>query len=349
VTAEDGQQLVVELLGPVRAWRGGQELDLGAPRRRSVLGLLALRPNRAVSRDELIDGMWGDDPPLSSVNALHVYVAGLRVALEPDRAHRAPGRILLASGPGYLLRLEPGQLDTEIFGRHLHAASALRAAGDLAGAAASLDAALLLWKAAPLAGIPGPGVEIGRVRLVEQRLTAIEERIEVMLALGQHAEAAAQLAGLVREHPLRERFRSQLMLALYRCGRQGDALAAFAEARCVLVEELGIEPGTELRHLHQRILAADAGLDNALGTAGGVTLRDGSSPGGPEQQRPVPARLPADVAAFTGRAEELAELDRLMATALGRADVRGGVAGVTGESGVRAGGRLPPAGTGSLP
>jgi DNA-binding SARP family transcriptional activator len=208
-------------------------------------------------------------------------VAGLRVALEPDRAHRAPGRILLASGPGYLLRLEPGQLDTEIFGRHLNAASALRAAGDLAGAAASLDAALLLWKAAPLAGIPGPGVEIGRVRLVEQRLTAIEERIEVMLALGQHAAAAAQLAGLVREHPLRERFRSQLMLALYRCGRQGDALAAFAEARCVLVEEPGIEPGTELRHLHQRILAADAGLDNALRTAGGVTLRDGSSPGGP--------------------------------------------------------------------
>jgi DNA-binding SARP family transcriptional activator/Tfp pilus assembly protein PilF len=331
VTAEDGQQLVLELLGPVRAWRGGQELDLGAPRRRSVLGLLALRPNRVVSRDELIDGMWGDDPPLSSVNALHVYVAGLRVALEPDRAPRAPGRILLASGPGYLLRLESGQLDTEIFGRHLNAASALRAAGDLAGAAASLDAALLLWKAAPLAGIPGPGAEIGRVRLIEQRLTAIEERIEVILALGQHAEAAAQLAGLVREHPLRERFRSQLMLALYRCGRQGDALAAFAEARCVLVEELGIEPGTELRQLHQRILAADAGLDNALRTAGGVTLPDGSSPGGPEPQRPVPAQLPADVAAFTGRAAELAELDRLLATAPGRADVRGGG---TGEGGV---------------
>jgi DNA-binding SARP family transcriptional activator/tetratricopeptide (TPR) repeat protein len=335
VTAEDGQQFVVELLGPVRAGRGGQELDLGAPRRRSVLGLLALRPNRVVSRDELIDGMWGDDPPASSVNALHVYVAGLRVALEPHRAPRAPGRILLASGPGYLLRLEPGQLDTEIFGRHRSAASALRAAGDLAGAAASLDAALLLWKAAPLAGIPGPGAEIGRVRLVEQRLTAIEERIEVILALGQHAEAAAQLAGLVREHPLRERFRSQLMLALYRCGRQGDALAAFAEARCVLVEELGIEPGTELRHLHQRILAADTGLDNALRTAGGVTLRDGSSPGGPEQQRPVPAQLPADVAAFTGRAGELAELDRLLATAPGRADARAGVTregGITGES-----------------
>ena len=110
VTAEDGQQLVVELLGPVRAWRGGQELDLGAPRRRSVLGLLALRPNRAVSRDELIDGMWGDDPPLSSVNALHVYVAGLRVALEPDRAPRAPGASCWPAGLGTCCGWNPASL-----------------------------------------------------------------------------------------------------------------------------------------------------------------------------------------------------------------------------------------------
>src|ERR1017187_336179 len=110
VTAEDGQQLVVELLGPVRAWRGGQELDLGAPRRRSVLGLLALRPNRAVSRDELIDGMWGDDPPLSSVNALHVYVAGLRVALEPDRAPRAPGASCWPAGLGTCCGWNPDSL-----------------------------------------------------------------------------------------------------------------------------------------------------------------------------------------------------------------------------------------------
>ena len=112
-----------------------------------------------------------------------------------------------------------------------------------------------------------------------------------MLALGQHAEAAAQLAGLVREHPLRERFRSQLMLALYRCGRQGDALAAFTDARRVLAGELGVEPGPELRRLHQRILAADPGLDDALGAAGGTTLRDRSAPGGRDQQRPVPAHL----------------------------------------------------------
>jgi DNA-binding SARP family transcriptional activator len=256
VSAEDGRPLAVELLGPVRAWRGDQELALGTPRRRSVLALLALRANRAVSRDELIDGMWGEDPPPTSVNALHVYVSGLRKTLEPERAHRAPGRVLLAGGPGYLLRLGPGQLDIDVFGQQLAAASAASAGGDLAGAARSLDAALRRWKAAPLSGIPGPGAEIERARLSEQRLTAIEERIEVMLALGQPAEAAAQLAGLVREHPLRERFRGQLMLALHRCGRPGEALAAFADARRVLVGGLGVEPGAELRRLHERILAA---------------------------------------------------------------------------------------------
>jgi DNA-binding SARP family transcriptional activator len=162
VSADVGQPLLVRLLGPVRAWRGDQELTLGTPRQRAVLGLLALRANRAVSRDELIDGMWGEDPPASSVNALHGYVAGLRAALEPHRPHRAPGRILLASGPGYLLRLEPGQLDTEMFSQHLAAAAGLRARGDLSGAASSFDAALGLWQAAPLSGLPGPWAEIER-------------------------------------------------------------------------------------------------------------------------------------------------------------------------------------------
>jgi tetratricopeptide (TPR) repeat protein len=154
------------------------------------------------------------------------------------------------------------------------------------------------------------------VRLGEQRLTAIEERIEVVLALGGHAEAAAALAGLVREHPLRERFRGQLMLALYKCGRRAEALAAFAETRSVLVEDLGIEPGSELRSLHERILAADAALDQPAG--GAVTRPEPSSAAGQASGRPVPAQLPGDVDAFTGRAAELAELDRMLATAHGQ-------------------------------
>jgi DNA-binding SARP family transcriptional activator len=301
----------------VRAWRGDQELALGAPRRRAVLGLLAMRANRTVSRDELVDGLWGEDPPASSVNALHGYVAGLRMALEPHRARRAPGRVLLASGPGYLLQLEAGQLDAEVFGQHLAAAHELRAGGDLAGAARSLDAGLRLWQSAPLSGIAGPWAEIERIRLGEQRLTAIEERADVMLALGRHAEAAAQLAGLVREHPLRERFRGQLMLALYRCGRQAEALAVFADGRRVLVEELGIEPGAELRRLHERILAADATLDPpAAPAARSASARSASA--SREQERPVPAQLPGDVDAFTGRARELAALHRMLAAAGGQ-------------------------------
>ncbi len=148
-----------------------------------------------------------------------------------------------------------------LFAGRLAAARESRRAGDLAAAAASLESALGLWQGVALDGIPGPWAEIVRTGLGEQRLTATEEHIEILLELGRAAEAVGQLTELVRAHPLRERFSGQLMLALYRCGRQAEALAAFADARRVLVQELGIEPGQELRGLHARILAADPGLD----------------------------------------------------------------------------------------
>ena len=303
VTADHGGLLLVRLLGPVRAWQGNRELELGGPQRQVVLALLALRANQAVSRSELIDGIWGEDPPPSAVNALHVHVAGLRRALEPNRASRAPAKFLLASGPGYSLRLEHGQLDAQVFSRHLDAARASRAAGDLSAAVRSLDAALRIWQAAPLSGAPGPWAEIERVRLNEMRLTAIEERTDIMLMLGRASAAAAELAGLVREHPLREGLRGQLMLALYRCGRQADALAAYADGRRVLLEELGVEPSPGLRRLHGQILAAEA----PPGPPAAVNLA------GPDQVWAVPAQLPGDVDAFTGRVGELAALDKLAA------------------------------------
>ena len=303
VTADHRRPPLVWLLGPVRAWRGDRELELGGPQRQAVLGLLALRANQAVSRSELIDGIWGEDPPPSAVNALHVHVAALRRTLEPHRASRAPGEFLMATGPGYLLRLAPGRLDTQVFGRYLDAARAFRAAGDLRAAVRSFDAALRLWRAVPLSGAPGPWAEIERVRLEEVRLTAIEERTEIMLMLGRAAAAAAELTGLVREHPLREGMRGQLMVALYRCGRQADALAVFADGRRLLDEELGLEPGPGLRRLHERILAGDA----ALGPPAAVTLRH------PAPVWAAPAQLPGDVDAFTGRAGELAALDKLAA------------------------------------
>ena len=175
---------------------------------------------------------------------------------------------------------------------------------DLSAAARSFDAALRLWQAAPLSGVPGPWAEIERVRLSEMRLTAIEDRAEIMLMLGCPAATATELTGLVREHPLREALRGQLMLALYRCGRQADALAIFAAGRRVLAEELGLEPGPGLRRLHGQILAADPALGPPAAAA---TLA------GPEHIWAAPAQLPGDVDAFTGRAGELATLDKLAA------------------------------------
>jgi DNA-binding SARP family transcriptional activator len=250
--ADAGRLLRVAVLGPVRAWRQDTELELGAPRRRAVLGLLAARANQVVSRDQLIDGIWGEEPPASAVNALHVHVARLRAALEPQRGPREPGQVLLASALGYLLRLGPDQLDAGQFAERVSRARARRAAGDLDGAARSFGLALELWQGAALAGIPGPWAQILRAGLAEQRLTAAEEHVDVVLALGRAAEAAQRLVELVREHPLRERFSGQLMLALYRCGRQAEALAAFAQARRVLVDELGLEPGAELQQLSRR-------------------------------------------------------------------------------------------------
>jgi len=344
-TADDDPPVRVAVLGPVRAWRGDVELELGAPQRRAVLGLLAARANQAVSRDELIDGIWGDELPARSVNALHVHVSRLRAALDPGRAHRAAGQVLLASGRGYLLRLAPGQLDAELFAGRLAAARESRRSGDLAAAAASLESALGLWQGDALDGIPGPWAEIVRARLGEQRLTATEEHMELLLELGRAAEAAGQLTELVRAHPLRERFSGQLMLALYRTARQAEALAAFAHARRVLVQELGIEPGHELRGLHARILAADPALDApaAAATAPAATAPAATAPAPAPartatdraavvRDRPVPAQLPADVAAFAGREAELAALDLLLAGTAGVPDVTG-TAGLAGSPG----------------
>ncbi|HEX6527699.1 MAG TPA: tetratricopeptide repeat protein [Streptosporangiaceae bacterium] len=321
----DGGALRIQLLGPVRAWRADRELTLGAARQRAVLGMLAARANQPVSRDELIDGIWGPEPPASAVNGVHIYIAGLRRALEPRRAHRAPGRIVLGSGQGYQLLVEPGQVDVMAFEANLERARKARTAGDLAAAAQSLDAALGLWQASPLPEIRGPWAEVERVRLSELRLTAIEERLDVLLAQGRHNEAVVELAGLVRGHPLRERFRGQLMLALYRSGRQAEALELYAGTRRILVEELGIEPSPALRDLHAHILGGHI-------PGGGAPLSSADPP--PEvvhaPATPIPQELPPDVEAFTGRNDELAVLDGLLPAVTATALVISVVCGTAG-------------------
>ncbi|MGW4114433.1 BTAD domain-containing putative transcriptional regulator [Actinosynnema sp. NPDC004786] len=304
--------LVVRLLGPVRAWRNGTEVDVGTARRRAVFALLALRANEAVSRDELIDGVWGDAPPATAGASLYTYVSGLRRALEPERSKRSAGVVLTSSGAGYALRLDREALDVHRFDRHRERAEEL-ARHDPERAVAELDAALALWEGEALFSVPGRFAESQRSRLHELRLAAVERRAELGLVLGRHADVVAELSGLVVEHPLREGLRALLMSALHQGNRQAEALEVFRDARHVLAEELGIEPGPALREAHRRVLEGEA-----------------------VHHRPAPTAAPADppppaAAHFVGRRREL----ELVRRAVSEVDAgRGGALWLEGEPGI---------------
>ncbi len=261
--------LRVGVLGPVTVWNGNEELRVGQPRQQAVLGILAMRANRVISRGELVDAVWGQDPPASAEGGIYTYVAGLRRIIEPTRSVRGPGRVLVSSGAGYVLHLVPGQPDAVAFEQHLARARQLRKNGDLAGAVDALESALGLWRGAAFAGVPGPFAETERVRLAELRSGAAEERADVLLLLGRHEEVVPDLTALVTDHPLRERMRGLLMIALYRCGRPAEALRVFQDGRRVLAEELGIDPGTELSRIHQQVLTSDPALNQAGPAAAG--------------------------------------------------------------------------------
>ncbi|MBB2745398.1 UNVERIFIED_ORG: DNA-binding SARP family transcriptional activator/tetratricopeptide (TPR) repeat protein [Microbispora rosea subsp. rosea] len=301
--AADGLRFAV--LGPVLAWRDGVELDLGTPLQRSILAMLLLREGHAVTPDEMIDAVWGGDAPPRALGALRTYVSRLRTVLEPDRSPRTPPRLLTSVGRGYALRLDPARFDLAVFERECAAAESDRRTGRAGEAARRLRGALRLWAGEPLAGAVGPYAEHQRDRLAERRMSAVETLMELDLELGRHAEIVSELVALAAEHPLRERLRAQLMLAYYRCGRQAEALSVFTETRQALVEELGIEPGTELADLHRRILAADPSL---APTPPPVRLSPqdvhddaATAETGPSIEMPRPAQLPAAVPDFTGR------------------------------------------------
>ncbi|WP_042163611.1 BTAD domain-containing putative transcriptional regulator [Streptomyces sp. NBRC 110035] len=249
------------VLGPVRAWRGKRELDLGSPQQRVVLALLLLRRGRPVPLGELLGAVWGEEPPAAAVSVLRTYVSRLRKVLEPgrDRAAGQP-RVVVSVGDGYVLRIPDDALDLAVFQRRVARAKRARAAGDVSGAAELLHAALGEWQGAALAGLPGPLAETVRSWLDEEWLTALEARLDVDVQLGRHHEVIAELIPLTGRHPLREQLCRLLMLALYRSGRQAEALAAYRGTRSALVRELGVEPGASLQNLHDRILAADPAL-----------------------------------------------------------------------------------------
>jgi len=304
----DGLRFAV--LGPVRAWRGGTELELGTPQQRAVLTVLLLRRGRRATAEDLIDALWGDEPPARAMTAVRTYASRLRTVLEPERVARQKTTVMISEAGGYALPLSQATLDLTLFEERLSAAEEARRADDPATAARSLREALDLWAGEPLSGIHGAWAEGQRVHLQEQRLTALETLYGIELEMGRAAESVADLTELTIEHPLRERLRGLLMLALYRCGRQAEALGVFTDTRHVLVEELGIDPGPELTDLHARILGGDASLTELPETP--QRPEPARAPEAPEPP-PTPAQLPADVADFTGRSATVAELTAVLA------------------------------------
>ncbi len=247
------------LLGPLEVYdaAGGRQ-RLGSPKLRSLLTLLLIDANRVVPLDRLIDQLWAGEPPASSTATLQAYVWQLRKLLEPDRPTRAPAEVLITEPPGYRLVVADGDLDVESFERLVTQGVALVDAGDPAGAVDTLDAALALWRGEPLADLAGEA-SVGSfvTRLEERHLLAQERRVDAALALGHAAEAVARAEALSAAHPLRERLWAQRIVGLYRSGRQADALRTYQDCRRLLGEELGIEPGRELRDLEQAVLRQD--------------------------------------------------------------------------------------------
>lgn len=272
----------VRVLGPLEVLVDGAELDLGPPRQRAVLARLLVNPGQATSIDRLIDDLWPGDVPESARHAVHVYLSNLRNALGPERER------LVRQGSGYLLSIAPDELDLTRFTELLDDGRTAFNRGDPEIARSALAAALALWRGPVLADIADETfVYAEATRLEELRLVALELRIAADLELGSHDVLVEELLNLVEAHPFRENLWEQLMLALYRCGRQAEALAVFQEARTRLVEELGLEPGPSLRRLEEQILQQDPALDlsRALGAAA--------------------ATLPVPRTSFIGRQREL--------------------------------------------
>ena len=286
-----------QLLGPLEViGEDGQTVALAGEKERVLLAVLVLGANRAVSADRLVDALWGEDPPATATNTLQVHVSKLRKRLAGAGA--APETLATTPG-GYLLHAGADEVDATQFEESVRAAT-----GDPGEVSARLGKALALWHGPALADVSVDALAGQRARLEELRLMASERRIEAELALGHHGEVIAELEALVRTEPLREGSRRQLMVALYRAGRQADALATFRQGREILAEELGVDPGPALQELELAILRQDAGL--AAPTAETPTR----SP--PHSGTNLLNNLPSQLTSFIGRARELAELRDLV-------------------------------------
>lgn len=288
------------VLGPLEVTDHGLLVDLGSPRIRLVCGLLLVRPGELVAIDRFVDELWPERPPSDARSLVRGYVSRLRRALRcgPDGADR-----LVTRKPGYLLRVADGELDAQRFERLATEARAAVRAGEPARGVGLFDQAHALWRGEPFADVPHTaGLTASATWLAEQRLAVREERFDVALAVTPPLEVIAGLTEFVAAHPLRERPAGQLMLALYRSGRQAEALEQYQRTKRALAEEVGVDPGAGLRLLHQRLLDADPTLDGAAtppATSSAAASR-------------VPRQLPRDLPRFVNRVRELTALDALL-------------------------------------
>lgn len=242
------------LLGSLVVTRGCERLAVGGARLRVLLATLLLHANQPVSCDALAEAVWDGTPPSGAAVTLRGHVLRLRRALGPEAETR-----ITALAPGYLIQVADSELDVQVFETLCQTSGAAIPAGRWTGASAAAAQALALWRGTPLADVPCQALRDAWVpRLEQARVQALEWRIEADLSLGRHDRVVPELRDLTRSHPLRERFHALLMAALAETGRQAEALAAYHDARRVLIEQLGIEPGPELRDLHQRILSGHA-------------------------------------------------------------------------------------------
>jgi YVTN family beta-propeller protein len=254
-----GDRLSFRILGALTASRNGTEIAIVGPRQKALLTYLLLHANRVVPIERLIDELFGDKPPQTAVNSVHAGMSKLRRQLAGGESSDVP---IVTRPPGYLIEIAEDELDLRRFEKLVEQGRAELESGDAEAAASTLRRALDLWHGEPLADLSA--YRFAReeaARLEELRLAAVAERIEAELALGRHAQVIRELEALVAAHPLRERLRAQLMLALYRAGRQADALQVYQDTRRALVSELGLEPGRPLQRLEQQILTQDPELD----------------------------------------------------------------------------------------
>jgi DNA-binding SARP family transcriptional activator len=300
-----GVALVLCLLGPLELSSGGQELDLGGPLQRVVLAMLALNANRIVPLESLIDAVWDTTPPTTARAQVQICVSALRKIFA---AADVPLRIRTRT-PGYQLEVPADQLDTEQFSELVRTARTHAEAGRTAEAVATLRTALGLWRGEALADLHSELVRRGADQLGHARLAAVMERIQLDLTLGRHEATIGELTALVEEHPLRERLYEFLMLALYRSGRQAEALEVGRRARQTLIDELGIEPGKSLQRLETSILNRTPELDLVSNSPDSVPV---IAPPANETPLVMPRRLPASIADFTGREDHLTLIRRAL-------------------------------------